>query len=70
MNAALLRCGYLLAVNPPALRKGYVDLLEQARLDDSPLTDFLAQREVETQEQLLWLLDDPQPEQGPRFELK
>lgn len=70
MNAALLQFGYLPAIIPPALRKEYISLLEQVRLDETPLVCFLAQREVETQEQLLWLLDGQQPEEGPRFELK
>lgn len=67
MNAALLRRGYLPAVIPPGQRREYTGLLEQARMDESPLVDFLAQREIETQEQFLGLLDCPLPEEGPRI---
>lgn len=65
MHAALLQSGYLPAVIAPELRSEYQTLLERARLDENPLVDFLAQREIETQEQLLELLDGPSPEEGP-----
>lgn len=56
MNLCLLRHGYTLAVIPPVLRGEYIALLERAHKNDEPFMEFIADRVLETQKDLLRLL--------------
>ena len=56
MNLCLLRHGYTLAVIPPILRSEYIALLERAHKVDRPFMEFIADRVLETQKDLLRLL--------------
>ena len=56
MNLALLQDGYMLAVVPPILRHEYIQLLEKAHKDDKPFVDFIAERVIETQKDMMRLL--------------
>lgn len=56
MNLALLQEGYLLAVVPPVLRNEYIQLLESAHVDDGPFMEFIAERLLETQKDLMRML--------------
>ena len=60
MNAALIQDGYMLAVIPPVLRREYIDLLEQAHIDDRPFMDFIAEQVMETEKEVMRLLHIPQ----------
>lgn len=57
MNLCLLRGGYTLAIIPPILRAEYIRLLEKAHADDAPLIQFIGDRVLETQKDILRLLD-------------
>ena len=61
MNLALIQDGYLPAIVPPILRGDYVSLLERANRDDR---EFIAEREFESQEEILRLFHIPLPSQG------
>ena len=61
MNAVLIQDGYLPAVIPPILRREYIDLLERARTDDHPFTEFIAARVLESEKDMLRLLRIPEP---------
>jgi len=63
MNTALIQDGYLPAVIPPILRPEYIALLETARTDDRPFIEFIAERELESQENMMRMLHI-RPEQG------
>jgi len=56
MNLALLQDGYMLAIVPPVLRHEYIQLLEKAHTDDQPFIDFIAERVIETQKDIMRLL--------------
>lgn len=56
MNLALLQDGYMLAIVPPVLRHDYIQLLEKAHTDDQPFVDFIAERVIETQKDIMRLL--------------
>lgn len=56
MNLALLQDGYMLAIVPPMLRYDYIQLLERAHTDDKLFTDFIGQRVIETQKDMMRLL--------------
>ncbi len=56
MNLCLLRGGYTLAIVPPVLRVEYIQLLEKAHTDDVPFVEFIAQRVLETQKDILRML--------------
>lgn len=64
MNTALIQDGYLPAIIPPVLRQEYVGLLEKAHNDDKPFIEFIAEREKESQKEMLRLLNVPIPKQG------
>ena len=67
MNVALIQDGYMLAVTPPVLRHEYVTLLEKAHRDDHDFTVFIGERVLETQKNIMRLLQIPIPrlEQAP-----
>lgn len=61
MNTALIQNGYMLAVIPPVLRQEYISLLERARKDDQPFMDFIAERVLESEKEIMRLLHIPFP---------
>jgi hypothetical protein len=64
MNTVLIQDGYLLAVIPPVLRQEYIELLEKAYRDDKPFEQFIAERVIESQKELMRLLHIPIPKPG------
>jgi len=56
MNLALLRNEYSIALIPAILRHEYISLLEKAHRDDSAFVEFIADRVIATQNDLLRLL--------------
>lgn len=58
-DTALIQDGYLLAVIPPVLRHEYIELLEKAHSDDKPFEQFIAERVVESQKEIMRLLHIP-----------
>lgn len=62
MNTALIQSCYLLAIIPPVLRHDYISLLELAHKDDRPFIDFIAERVLETEKDIMRLLHIPLPE--------
>lgn len=61
MNAALIQDGYMLAVIPPILRQEYISLLERSHKDDQPFNDFIAERVLESEKEIMRLLHIPFP---------
>jgi Fic family protein len=61
MNTALIQDGYMLAIIPPVLRHEYISLLEQAHEDDQPFMDFIAERVLESEKEIMRLLNIPFP---------
>jgi len=59
MNTALIQDGYMLAIIPPVLRHEYIRLLEKAHKDDRPFMDFIAERVMESQKEIIRLLHIP-----------
>lgn len=59
MNAALIQDGYLLAIVPPILRTEYLSAIRayQLRDDEQPFCDFIADRVLESQKEIIRLLD-------------
>ncbi|WNY28760.1 hypothetical protein MmiEs2_09630 [Methanimicrococcus stummii] len=55
MNLVLLRNNYSIAIIPAILRSEYIRLLELAHTNDEPLQEFIADRVIETQNDLLRL---------------
>jgi len=55
MNLCLMRRGYTIAIIPPVLRANYIERLEQAHLDSQPFINFIGERVLETQRDLLRL---------------
>ncbi len=53
MNLALLRAGYTIAIIPPVLRGEYIAALEKAHTDTFPFIDFIKNRVIETQNDIL-----------------
>ena len=64
MNLALIQDGYLPVVVPPILRGDYVSLLERAHRDDREFMEFIAEREFESQKEILRLFEIPFPKEG------
>ena len=62
MNTVLIQDGYMLAVIPPVLRQEYISLLERAHRDDRPFMDFIAQRVLESEKEIMRLLHIPLPQ--------
>jgi Fic family protein len=56
MNLSLLKSGYSIAIIPPIVRSEYISLLELSHKDPRPFIDFIAQREEQTQLELIRLL--------------
>jgi len=56
MNTALIQDGYMIAIIPPILRAEYITLLEKAHTNDKPFIDFIAERVLETQKEVIRLL--------------
>lgn len=61
MNLALLQDGYLPVIIPPILRADYTSLLEKAHKDDHDFVEFIAEREHESQKEILRLFQVPFP---------
>ena len=59
MNTALIQDGYMMAIIPPVLRRDYFSLLEKAHKDDRPFIDFIAERVLETEKDVMRLLHIP-----------
>lgn len=75
MNTALIQDGYLPAVIPPILRMEYITLLERAHRDDHDFVEFIADRELESQKEILRLFQIPFPKpqeeaEGPELKLQ
>lgn len=75
MNTALIQDGYLPAVIPPILRTEYISLLERAHRDDHDFVQFIAERELESQKEILRLFQIPFPKpqedaEGPELKLQ
>lgn len=64
MNLALIQDGYLPVIVPPILRQDYVSLLERAHREDGDFVKFIAEREYESQKEILRLFEVPFPSQG------
>lgn len=64
MNTALIQDGYLLAVISPVLRHEYIELLEKAHRDDEPFEQFVAERIIESEKEIMRLLHMPIPKPG------
>ncbi len=58
MNLSLLRNKYTIAIIPPVLRNEYISSLEAAHKDDSRFREFIADRIIATQLDLLRLLKE------------
>ena len=61
MNTVLIQDGYLLALIPPVLRHEYVELLEKAHRDDKPFEQFITERIIESEKEIMRLLHIPIP---------
>ena len=61
MNTALIQDGYMLAVIPPVLRQEYISLLERAHKYNRPFIDFVAERVLESEKEIMRLLHIPLP---------
>jgi len=61
MNTVLIQDGYLLAIIPPILRHDYVELLEKAHREDKPFVQFIAERVIESEKEIMRLLHMPIP---------
>ncbi|MBU7006579.1 Fic family protein [Phosphitispora fastidiosa] len=61
MNTSLIQDGYLLAVIPPVLRHEYIELLEKAHRDEKSFEQFIAERVIESQKEIMRLLHIPIP---------
>ena len=74
MNLALLRNEYSIALIPAVLRHEYIAILEQAHTDDHRFREFIADRIIATQVDLLRLLADSGgvnfPNGGVNFEIE
>lgn len=55
MNLVLLQNGYEIAIIPPILRNEYIGLLEKSHVNDKPFIEFIAERIIETQKDMLRL---------------
>ncbi|MBP8818854.1 MAG: Fic family protein [Syntrophomonadaceae bacterium] len=64
MNTALIQDGYLLAIIPPVLRHEYIELLERAHRDDQSFEQFVAERVIESEKEIMRLLHIPIPKLG------
>ena len=56
MNLALLRNAYTIAIIPPILRSEYIASLEKAHTEEKEFIDFITQRVIQTQLELIRIL--------------
>lgn len=56
MNTALIQDGYMLTIIPPVLRHEYIMLLEKAHKNDKPFINFIAERVLESEKDMIRLL--------------
>lgn len=70
MNTALIQDGFLLAVIPPVLRHEYIELLEKAHRDDKPFEQFIAERVIESQKEVMRLLHIQIPKLDSGMDMK
>jgi Fic family protein len=56
MNAALIQDGFIPAIIPPILRQEYISLLERAHTNDAPFMEFIAERVLESQKDMMRML--------------
>ena len=61
MNTALIQDGYMLAIISPVLRHEYISLLENAHKNDIPFVEFIAERVLESEKEIMRLLHIPLP---------
>ena len=63
MNLALLQDGYQLAIIPPVCRADYLAAIRRYQLhgDSKPFTDFIAERVIESEKEIMRLLHVPLP---------
>lgn len=62
MNLALLRNDYNIAIIPQIMRSEYITVLELAHTDDTPFIEFVADRVIATQSDILRLFKETMPE--------
>lgn len=63
MNTVLIQDGYMLSVIPPVLRTEYISFLEKAHKDDKPFINFVAERVIETQKDMMQFMHISIPKQ-------
>lgn len=56
MNTILIQRGYLPVIIPPIRRLDYIRLLEKAHEDMNPFIDFIAEMEIQSQDEIIRLL--------------
>lgn len=56
MNLALLRNAYTIAIIPPILRSEYIASLEKAHTEEKEFIDFITQRVIQTQLELIRII--------------
>lgn len=56
MNTVLMQDGYLPAVISPVFKPEYIGLLEKAHTDEKPFEQFIAERVLESQKEIMRLL--------------
>lgn len=57
MNLVLIQNEYLMAIIPPSLRKKYISLLEYSHVNDIDFITFIAERVLQTEEEVMKLLN-------------
>ena len=64
MNAAIIQDGYMLAIVPPILRQEYMTGIQdfQRKGNAEPFCDFIAERVLESEKEIMRLLKIPAPE--------
>lgn len=72
MNLSLIRDGYLPVIIPPILRNEYIASLEKSHTNDNDFVQFIKDREIESQKDILRFFHIPLPKLGQTnsFELK
>jgi len=61
LNTVLLQDKYLPAIIPTIFRQEYINLLEKSHTNAEPFIEFIAQRVLESQKEIMRLLHIPQP---------
>lgn len=61
MNLLLIRDGYLPVIIPPILRNEYIASLEKAHANDTDFVEFIKERELESQKDILRFFHIPLP---------